>query len=139
MAELVVVPSARALAAFFADHNTRHWRPCQVDCCMFLASWAMWLGHSDPASHLRGTYDSDDGFRAIIAGAGGVVPVVERCVASIGGHRADGPQLGVIGVIGSPTNIQRQWGAIFDGERWLVRFHDHVGPMAARPLAIWKI
>lgn len=99
----------------------------------------MWLGHPDPAAHLRGTYTDDDGFRSIIAQAGGVEPVVQPCADTIGGRRIERPRLGAIGVIGSPTNIQRQWGAIFDGNRWLVRFRDNVAPMTARALAIWEI
>ncbi|WP_376776737.1 DUF6950 family protein [Rhizobium laguerreae] len=135
MAELV----GDRLAAFVADNSSIPWRPGTVDCCMFLASWAMWIGHPDPAGHLRGTYDDDDGFRRIIAAAGGVVPVVESCISSIGGVRIAAPSLGAVAVIGARTNTEHQFGAIFDGQRWLVRFTNRVGHMAACPLAIWKI
>ncbi|EPE98620.1 DUF6950 family protein [Rhizobium grahamii] len=135
MAELV----AEKLAAFLATQSVRPWQPGTVDCCLFLADWAVWIGHRDPAAHLRGMYDSDDGFRAIIAAHQGVVPVVSQCVANINGKRVQRPSCGSVGVIGSPANINRQWGAIFDGERWLIRFRDEVGPIVARPLAIWKI
>lgn len=127
------------IRAFFRNHAEQPWRPGQVDCCLFLASWAIWLGHPDPAPHLRDTYDSDEGFRAIICAAGGVVPVVERCVAVIGGKRVQQPVCGSIGVIGSKANIDHQYGAIFDGERWNVRFIHSIGPMTASPLAIWSI
>jgi hypothetical protein len=136
MAELVA-PTAGALAAFVADHNTRPWQPGTVDCCMFLASWALWLGHPDPAAHLRGTYDDDAGFRRITAD--GVVPVVERCIDVIGGRRITSPVVGAVGVIGARTNTNHQFGAVFDGHRWLVRFTNRVGHMAASPLAIWSI
>lgn len=135
MAQLV----ADRLAAFLAIQSSRTWQPGAVDCCILLADWALWLGHSDPASHLRGVYDSDDGFRAIVADAGGLEPVVARCVANIGGRRISAPKCGAVGVIGSQTSIHRQWGAIFDGGRWLIRFRDDVGPLAARPIAIWEI
>lgn len=136
MAELV----AERLAAFVEDYRRRPWAPgIDVDCCLALAEWAMWLGHEDPAPHLRGAYADDEGFRAIIANAGGVVPIVERCAAKIGGKRIDAPRPGAIGVIGSPANMQRQWGAIFDGKHWLVRFRDDLGPMTAATLAIWEI
>lgn len=138
MAELVA-PAPDVLAAFVADHDTRSWQPGVVDCCMFLASWAMWLGHPDPAAHLRGTYHDDEGFRRIIVAAGGVVPVVEGCVANIGGRRIAAPVAGAIGVIGARTNTNHQFGAVFDGGRWLVRFTNRVGHMAASPLAIWSI
>ena len=134
MAELV-----ERLAAFTAANDVLPWNPGTVDCCIVLADWAIWLGHPDPAAHLRGAYDSDDGFRSIIDAAGGVVPIVARCVSNIGGVRIARPITGAVGVIGSPHNIQRQWGAIFDGRKWLVRFTNGFSPMAASPLAIWKI
>lgn len=133
MAELV------ALRDFIADNNARPWNPGQVDCCIVLADWAIWLGRADPASSLRGAYDSDEGFRAIIAAHQGVVPLVASCVASIGGKRIQQPQRGDIGAIGSPTNIHRQFGAIHDGSGWLVRMHGGFGRMTARTLAAWRI
>lgn len=140
MAKLVVErsdPSAGVLAAFIADNQKRTWQPGTVDCCMFLAAWAMWLGHDDPAAYLRDTYADEAGFRRITAG--GVVPIVERCVNNIGGVRISTPDLGSVAVIGARTNTEHQFGAIFDGQRWLVRFTNRVGHMAASPLAIWKI
>lgn len=141
MAELVapttLEPSDDVLAAFIADHERKPWQPGAVDCCMFLAAWAMWLGHQDPAAHLRGTYDDEAGFRRITAC--GVVPVVERCVTSIKGRRISTPVLGAVAVIGARTNAEHQFGAVFDGQRWLVRFTNRVGHMAASPLATWKI
>lgn len=134
MAELVGL-----LSSFIAANNALPWNPGTVDCCIVLADWAVWLCHPDPAPHLRGTYDSDDGFRRIIAEAGGAVPVVKRCIDNIDGNLISEPQLGAVGVIGSPHNLDRQWGAIFDGKRWQVRFSEGFGPMTARPLAIWKI
>jgi hypothetical protein len=136
MAELV----GSQLALFLDVYGRKPWAPgIDVDCCLFLAEWAIWLGHSDPATYLRGTYNSDDGFRAIIAAHQGVVPLVEHCVAHINGKRVTAPTCGAIGVIGSPTSIHRQWGAIFDGRRWLVRSRAGIAPLAARPLAIWEI
>lgn len=131
--------AAGKLAAFVADNNTRPWQPGHVDCCMVLADWAMWLGHPDPATHLRGTYDSDEGFRAIIAAHQGAVPVVARCVAAIDGKPTSKPTRGAIGVIGSPLNIHRQFGAIHDGSGWLVRMHGGFGRMTACTLAAWEI
>lgn len=130
----------RTLAEFLRAYGEKPWRPgVDVDCCLFLASWALWLGHPDPAAHLRGTYDSDDGFRLIVNQAGGVAPLVADCAGRIGGRRLQQPACGAIGVIGSPSNIHRQFGAIHDGERWQVRFRNSVGPMVAAPLAIWMI
>lgn len=127
------------LREFFRANGEKSWSPGVVDCCMFLASWAIWLGHSDPAQHLRGLYSNDDGFRAIISDAGGVVPLVERCAVSIGAKQLRRPVCGAVGVIGSAVNPLHQWGAIFDGVRWNVRFINKIGPMTAVPLAIWSI
>ncbi|ASY56497.1 hypothetical protein [Sinorhizobium sp. CCBAU 05631] len=129
----------RTLAEFIGAYREKSWRPGEVDCCLFLAAWAIWLGHSDPAQHLRGTYDSEDGFRAIIERAGSVSALVGSCVAVIGGKNVQRPACGAFGVIGSAGNIYRQFGAIHDGKRWNVRFKNGVGFMAAAPLAIWVI
>ncbi len=129
----------RTLEEFLAAYREKAWQPGQVDCCLFLAAWAIWLGHADPAQHLRGAYDSEDGFRAIIERAGSVPAVVGSCVARIRGKPLQQPRCGAIGVIGSATNIHRQFGAIHDGERWNVRFKNGVGVMTAAPLAIWMI
>ncbi|MGZ2455454.1 DUF6950 family protein [Rhizobium anhuiense] len=126
------------LADFVAKQNERPWQPGVVDCSLALADWAVWLGRPDPAPHLRGRYDSEEGFRRIIESEGGLLPVIENCVARIGGRRG-GLTAGAIGVIGARTNINRQWGAIFDGRRWLVRFIDGFGSMTANALAIWEI
>jgi hypothetical protein len=122
-----------------AHNNALPWQPGAVDCCMVLADWAVWLGYPDSAAHLRGTYDSDDGFRAIIASHGGAVPLVGKCAASIGLRRVPRPSCGDIGVIGSPSNIQRQFGAIHDGNGWLVRMHGGFSRMTARTLAAWEV
>lgn len=136
MAKLV---SDQTLSAFLDAYREKPWRPGHVDCCLFLASWAIWLGYRDPAEHLRGTYDSEDGFRLHIKQAGSVVSLVGFCAARINAKRLQRPACGSIGVIGSETNINHQFGAIFDGSQWLVRFINGVGPMTAKPLAIWAI
>jgi len=135
MAELVAV----RLAEFVAAQGSRMWEPGRVDCCLLLADWAIWLGHSDPANHLRGAYSDENGFRSIIAAHQGVIQLVAGCVTRIGGKPLLAPGCGSVGVIGSPNNIDRQWGAIFDGVSWIVRGRDGIGPIVARPLAVWEI
>ncbi|WP_198389821.1 DUF6950 family protein [Sinorhizobium meliloti] len=128
-----------SLDQFLAAYREKPWRPGQVDCCLFLAAWAVWLGHRDPAQHLRGSYDSEEGFRGIIERAGSVSSLVGACVSSIGGKRVQQPLCGSVGVIGSPINIHRQFGAIHDGSGWLVRTQGGIGRMTARTLAAWEI
>ena len=129
----------RELADFLRVYGEKTWQPGKVDCCLFLAAWAIWLGHPDPAAHLRGVYDSEEGFRAIIEQTGSVTVLVGSCASLVGGKRLQRPACGAIGVVGSATNIHRQFGAIHDGERWQVRLKTGIGPMTAQPLGIWAI
>ncbi|WP_283195486.1 hypothetical protein [Rhizobium sp. AN80A] len=128
-----------SLSEFIDWHGSQPWQPGTLDCCLCLADWAVAIGHPDPATHLRGRYDDEAGFRAIIAEAGGVVPVVASCIVKIAGKPLQQPYLGSIGVIGSPSNIERQWGAVFDGSRWLIRAQAGFMPLVAPTLAIWSI
>jgi hypothetical protein len=128
------------LSAFLSSSAAQgDWQPGVIDCCMWLASWAVWLGHPDPATHLRDAYRDEEGYQAIIAAAGGMVPVVAECIEKIGGRILAHPECGAVGVIGSALRLDRQWGAIFDGERWLVRNRTGVVPVTASSLAIWEI
>lgn len=127
------------LDALLAHYGALPWSPgYRVDCCLALAEWAISLGHDDPAARLRGTYDSDEGFRAIISAHQGVVPLVASCLPT-GTATAIAPRRGDIGVIGSSTNTHRQFGAIHDGCGWLVRQRQGFGRMSARTLAAWTL
>lgn len=127
------------LGSFLQAHATRPWAPGAVDCCLVLADWAMALGHDDPATYLRGAYDDEAGFFEIIERSGGVVPLVGSCVSHVGFLIKAEARCGDIGVIGSPLNMRRQFGAIFDGSRWWVRNAQGFVPMTARKLASWRI
>jgi hypothetical protein len=132
---------AGVLDEFVAEHLKRPWQPGKVDCLLALADWCIWRGYSDAAADLRGSYDSEAGFRAIIERAGGVIPLVTGCTDLLGLARADQPVPGAIAIVGSRSNIQRQWGAIYDGDAtgWRVRFVDAYPVLKARPLAIWNL
>lgn len=136
---MAAVVTEAGLRAFVEAYREQPWQPGKIDCCLFLAAWAIWLGHPDPAEHLRGTYDSDEGFRTIVERAGGVVCVVARCVAKIGGKRVQRASCGDIGVIGNTKDLRCQFGAIFDGNRWLIRTPEGVRSFTASPLASWTI
>lgn len=127
------------LSNFFRAHERKLWQPGRVDCCLFVADWAMCLGRPDPAEGWRGAYDTEVGFQAIIAAAGGLVPLFEGCAAKVRAKRVQRPVVGDVAVIGSPINIGKQFGAIFDGARWNIRFINNVGPLTAKPLAIWRL
>lgn len=135
MAELVEAQ----LAAFLAAQERKSWDPASLNCMLFPASWAIWLGHRDPVENWRGAFASEAEYLAIVRAAGGCVPLMTAAAARIDARPLAVPVCGAVGVIGSPSNPERQFGAIFDGSRWLVRFTNRIGSMAARPLAIWSI
>lgn len=129
-----------ALDAFLASDEQKPWTPGrEVDCCLSLANWAMWLGHPDPAAHLRGTYEPGQGQIEILARSGGAMALVEHCARSIGGVRIDRPGRGDIGVVGSSTNPTRQFGVIHSGQFWITRTSSGWVRVTAKTLAAWKI
>nr|CAD6413053.1 hypothetical protein REQ54_01100 [Rhizobium sp. Q54] len=127
------------LSGFLAAYDRKPWEPSTVNCLMFTAAWAIWLGYSDPVEKWRGTFHTEDQFKAIVEAAGGCAPLMDEAAATIGAKRVDRPSRGDVGVIGSVRNIHRQFGAICDGDRWLVRFINSIGPMTARPLTVWRL
>jgi hypothetical protein len=135
MAELV----SETLAAFLSAQERKSWDAATLNCMLFPAAWAIWLGHRDPVENWRGAFGSEDEYLKIVRDAGGCVPLMDDAAKRIGGRRISSPTCGAVGVIGSVNNLERQFGAIFDGSRWLVRFTNRIGSMSARPLAIWSI
>lgn len=128
------------LRAFIEHDSARPWSPGGVvDCCLALAEWAKWLGHPDPAAHLRGIYEPGQGQLDILAKHGGALPLVERCASLIGGERIETPSVGCIGVVGSPSKPTRQFGVIHTGRGWITRTPTGWHDISARALAIWKI
>ena len=106
---------------------------------MVLASWCIWLGFPDPAEDLRGTYTTDEELPGIIEVGGGLVNVVGSRLLKIGFREVHEPTQGSIGVIGSRSaGSDKQFGAIFTGEFWVVRFINGFGRMAAPQLAAWS-
>jgi hypothetical protein len=126
------------IETFIRENIRLPWLPGHVDCLLVLADWCMWNGWPDPAADLRGTYHDEAGYQAIIAKAGGAVPFVGGRADRIGLRRSETAVVGSIAIIGSKTDIQRQWGAIWDGSSWRVRFVNDYPPVKARSLAIWS-
>jgi hypothetical protein len=129
---------ADALAAFLADYAQKPFEWGETDCSLFVADWAMALGHDDPAHDLRGTYSTHVGCRKLLRKRGGIVSVVGECASRIGLCARPEPSLGAIGVIGSHSDEWQQWSAIWTGAGWAVKWDDQIVLFAAKPLAIWS-
>jgi hypothetical protein len=125
------------LAEFVSHHEPLDQEWGKVDCCLALADWGMWLGEEDTATDLRGTYSTEEGCKSVVMLAGGLVPLVQRCADRAGWVRIERPVTGAIGVIGATQRVGRQFGAIFDGTRWLVRMEKGFVAFNAKPIAIW--
>lgn len=115
----------------------------QSDCSLLIADWAIDNGHDDPAADLRGAYDTETACRAVLEARGGLVAVVGECAARIGLRQLHEPEFGAVAVIGSASNPERQWAAIWNGRRWLVKWGDEASarwaPFAASSLGIWAV
>lgn len=133
-----------ALLEDFLDRQTVAFEWGRSDCALLIADWAVASGHPDPAGHLRGRYDSESTCRALLAASGGLPAVVADCAARINLTPLHEPEFGAVAVIGSATNPARQWAAIWQGHKWLVRWLATDGrptwaPFSAKPLTLWRI
>ncbi len=124
---------------FLADYGAMPQVWGEVDCSLVLADWAMANGYTDCAGHLRGTYDTAEECMAVVEAAGGLVPLVGGLAVGLGLQETPRAVPGAIGVIGSPTNIHRQWGAIFDGRDWQVRLQSGFVAVKASVIIMWII
>lgn len=115
----------------------------QSDCTLAVADWVALNGHPDPGAEWRGTYDSEATCRALLARRGGLVSLIGACASEIGLKPIHEPEFGCIAVVGSPHNPARQWAAIWQGFRWMVKWGDESRaqwmPFLARPLAMWRV
>ena len=127
------------LTNFLAENGELPWAWGSVDCCMVLADWAQANGHGDLLAQYRGFYDDEAGCLAIVVERGGLLPIVGDGCARVGLPATESRMPGVIAVIGSLTVPTRQWGAIWDGSRWLVRGADGFGAMTAPTLGMWSV
>lgn len=113
------------------------------DCSLAIADWVALNGHADPGKPWRGAYDSKESCAALLEQRGGLVAHIGQCAASVGLQSIQEPELGSIAVIGSPHAPDRQWSAIWSGQRWLVKWGDERAarwvPFAASPLAMWRV
>lgn len=115
----------------------------QSDCSLMVADWCVWVGHGDPAAGWRGSYDDQDGCRALLDERGGLADVVAACALLAGLKPIQEPEFGCVAVIGSPHRPERQWAAIWNGARWMVWFGNDTRvqweAMSAKALRMWRV
>lgn len=126
------------LQAFLKDMARRPFVWGETDCCLVLADW--WrLNHGfDPASHLRGTYFTEDECWSVIDSAGGVLCIVSSIALIIKADMTRDPQPGDFGVVSA---MGLRFGSIMTpSRRWFVKGKNGTaGLREARVLAAWKI
>jgi hypothetical protein len=134
MAKLVTV------RAFLDAYEREPWTPGErIDCCLVIAEWAKWLGYPDPVQSFRGTYAVGQGQIDMLAKHGGAVPLIEFAAIAIGAKPVATLRAGDFGVVGSWTNVTRQFGVIHDGDGWLTRTPDGFKRITARTLTAWRL
>lgn len=129
----------QTLDEFLSTHSLLPWQYGQEDCLMNLANWAVARAYPDPAAHLRNTYNTEEGYKAIILSKGSTIALVDDCAKRSGIVPSEFIRNGYIGVIGSHENNFKQWGAIYSEGWWWVRDTDGYHKLRARPLAVWRI
>lgn len=111
----------------------------EVDCCLVLADWLVAKGYPDVAADLRGAYRTEDECRTLISRHGGLVALATSVVGRAGLVPIAVPEPGAIAIIGAAKRRDRQWGAIWDGRTWRVRWGDVFVGFAAHPIIIWRV
>jgi hypothetical protein len=77
------------LAQFIEQRRNVPFKWGKVDCCLFAADWVLLATNLDPASNLRGKYDSALGARRIIKRNGGLDAMVANALISFGFRQVD--------------------------------------------------
>lgn len=87
------------LAAFLRRAAARPFAWGEFDCCLFFADWLVELAGVDPAAELRGRYSTEREMRRLVKAAGGLVRLVDECMAGVGWRQTAAPQRGDIGLV----------------------------------------
>lgn len=126
------------LTNFITKQNQLSWQPGVVDCLMCLSDWIVELGWPDAASPYRGKYDNEADMYDFVLKGGGIENLIEGEVIKHGIQRCNQAIIGDIAVVGSTWNMRKQFGAIWDGQNWLVRANLGYFPVKVSPRAIWR-
>lgn len=133
-------PPMADLGQWLLENNQKRRTDGVWDCATMPAEWAIHCGYSDPVLKWRGAWADENSALAIIEGAGGLVPLFDDGLFSVGvGRRYGEPELGDIGVIRIMDN---EAGAIYTGKRWAFVANRGLAYCSIEPeyiAATWKV
>lgn len=142
-AEQGVVERMARFERFIAETNATPHVWGVSDCSLIVADWAEANGHPDPAVNWRGEYATEAECAALLDERGGLREVVLACARTAGLKPLHEPEFGCVAVIGSVKAPTRQWSAIWNGHRWMVRWLANEGPtwtgFSAPALGMWRV
>lgn len=128
---------------FMVDTNAKPHLWGFSDCSLMVADWVLANGHADPAADLRGQYETEAECYALLDIRGGLSAVVAACAQRAGLKFIREPEFGCVAAIGSPLRPDKQFSAIWNGHRWMVRWLTRRGPtwaaFMAPTLGMWRV
>lgn len=130
------------LHQFTRDETPHVWG--ESDCALVVADWLVLNNNTDPAKRFRGSYSTKEECDDLLLSRGGLIGHISKCAEEIGLKEIREPEFGCIAVVGSPHSQERQWCAIWQGFRWIVKFGNSESersgwvPFAAKPLKMWR-
>lgn len=119
------------LGDYLKEAAGRRWDPGTHDCTAWPARWA---GVELPR------YSTDEEGQALIAYAGGLLPLWEGAIGERF-RRVDEPEEGDVGIIAAIAADHKVTavGAIFTGKRWAFVTARGLVCASATPLAVWRL
>ncbi|WP_282029235.1 DUF6950 family protein [Paracoccus marcusii] len=122
---------AAGLNAFVAAGAALPWIWGGTDCTAWMSDWCRLHWGHDPIADLRGTYDTEAGADALIAG--GLTELLRPRMAPL--RITPAPVAGDVGVI---RILGQETAAICTGKAWAFRTLRGLGEAPARPIIAWS-
>lgn len=126
---------ANDLKAFLRLAAAQPFQFGEWDCAMTIANWVRQVTGEDPAAELRGTYQSDEEWKAIVEREGGFLALVDALAFGAGMKRVAVPNEGDIGIIHIPGYGEA--GAIRVVRGWAAKLSTGLTSGPARLIAAW--
>lgn len=128
------------LASFLERASLTRFEWGRWDCSLWLADWLVANGYTDPASHLRGRYETALGCARLLRDEGGLLAVVTACAEKAGLRRTYEPRAGDVGVVEALTDRGREpVGGLCTGARWAILTHGGIMAGPTTPLIAWEV